>query len=76
MTKRLKITKRNFTKLIKPGVGIMKCFNYKIYDNDQLILKNSINAKSKEEALALLREDHDGATIKIIEVTPASQWKC
>jgi type II secretory pathway component PulF len=54
----------------------MKCFNYKIYDNDQLVLKNSINANSKEEALALLQEDHDGATIKIIEVTPANNWSC
>ena len=54
----------------------MKCFNYKIYDNGQLILKNSINANSKEEALALLQEDHDGATIKIIEVTPANNWSC
>ena len=45
----------------------MKCFNYKIYDNGQLILKNSINANSKDEALARLKEDHDGATIKIME---------
>ncbi len=54
----------------------MKCFNYKIYDTGQLVLKNSINANSKEEALALLQEDHDGATIKVIETTPAHKWSC
>lgn len=54
----------------------MARYRYKIYKNNELVLTNWIDANSKEEALALLQEDHDGATIKVIETTPAHKWSC
>ena len=57
----------------------MVCFKYRIYKNNQLILTNWIGADSKDEALEELeplRQEHDGTNIKIMEVTPTSQWKC
>ena len=57
----------------------MKCFNYKIYKNSTLVLKNSINAESKEAALKELqavKDELDGTEIKIIETAPLSKWDC
>lgn len=57
----------------------MKCFNYKIYKNSTLVLKNSINAESKEAALKELqavKDELDGTEIKIIETAPLSNWDC
>lgn len=58
---------------------IMKCFNYKICKGSKVVLKNSINAESKEEALTKLedlKKEYDGTEIKIIETAPASEWSC
>lgn len=54
----------------------MKCFNYKVYRDDKLIIKNSIHRETREEAYNDLEETYKGCTIKLVEVSPASAWGC
>lgn len=46
----------------------MKCFKYKIYKDNKLILTNWINSPNKQEAYNSLKEDYPDANIKLIEV--------
>ena len=57
----------------------MPRFRYRIYNGNELVLTNWIDADSKDEALEELeplRQEHDGTHVKVIETTPTSQWKC
>lgn len=57
----------------------MKVFKYEIYKEHKLVLTNWINTESKEKAIADLqdlKEEYDGTDLKVIEVCPASKWKC
>ena len=57
----------------------MKCYNYKIFKGSTVVLKNSINSNSEEEALKELGElkiELEGTEIKITESNPSSKWSC
>ena len=56
----------------------MPRFRYRIYNGNELVLRNWIDADSKDEALEELeplRQEHDGTHVKVIETTPTSQWR-
>ena len=56
----------------------MPRFKYKIYNGNQLVLTNWIDANTKDEALAELeplKNEHNGTNIKVMETTPPSQWR-
>lgn len=57
----------------------MKTFNYKILKGHEVVFKNTIHRKTKEEALSDLEElkaEYEGTEIKISEVGSIKNWSC
>lgn len=57
----------------------MKTFNYKILKGNEVVFKNTIHRKTKEEALSDLEElkaEYEGTEIKISEVGSIKNWSC
>ena len=57
----------------------MKRFRYKIYNGNELVLTNWIDAETKEKAIAdlqELKEEYNGTLIKVNESSSAHNWKC
>lgn len=57
----------------------MRTFNYKIMKGHSTIFRNTIHSPTRSAALEELEEvrrEYDGDTIRIAEVSPASEWSC